>query len=107
MNNTEKGERDRSPSSGPRRTEMKQKKRTRAARKVRRLVRRVSVEMLTRAMPKYGIPSIKDHPEYIRGYSDAVAKLHSLLTPNAPHQARAVASRPECGCSKIGGTPCA
>ena len=25
--------------------------------------------------------------------------------PNAPHQARAVASRPECGCSTIGGKP--
>jgi gentisate 1,2-dioxygenase len=27
-----------------------------------------------------------------------------ISKPNAPHQARAVASRPECGCSTIGGT---
>jgi len=26
-------------------------------------------------------------------------------TPNAPHQARAIASRPECGCSASGGKP--
>ena len=29
----------------------------------------------------------------------------NAIKANAPHQARAVASRPECGCSPIGGTP--
>ena len=86
---------------------MTTKKRTRAARKVRRLVRRVSVERLTRALPKYGVPSIGDHPEYIRGYSDAVAKLHSLLTPNAPLHLQGGATAEPCngesGCSTIGG----
>ena len=47
------------------------------------------------------------HCKYIRTditreTADAVATLSSS---NAPHQARAVASRPECGCSKIGGAP--
>ena len=38
-------------------------------------------------------------------YRNGVGYYNVSDTSNAPHQARAVASRPECGCSTIGGTP--
>lgn len=41
--------------------------------------KRISVRKLKRAMPKYGVPRTGDHPEYMRGYSDAVTRLHKLL----------------------------
>ena len=41
---------------------------------------RVSVDWLKSRMPKYVVPSIHDSPEYCRGYGDAIAELHNLLT---------------------------
>lgn len=46
---------------------------------------------------------------YFNGLADYASKkatqLRNAYMQNAPHQARAVASRPECGYSTIGGTP--
>lgn len=46
---------------------------------------------------------------YFNGLADYASKkaaqLRNAYMQNAPHQARAIASRSECGCSTIGGTP--
>jgi hypothetical protein len=67
---------------------MKQKKRTRAARKVRRLVGRKSIPiaLLQSSFRRFVVPSIHDHPEYQRGYSDAVVKLHALIKDDGHDQ---------------------
>jgi hypothetical protein len=45
--------------------------------------------------------TLADNGHLADGEDCTLIKLKRVLSDNAPHQARSVASRPECGCSAI------